>query len=53
MPRFTNPGALRRALELGRDWESGPGSPLAFFPGTKEETLAAMVFLLTVRCCRG
>jgi len=53
MPRFVDPGALRRALELNRDCGSGPESPLPLFPGTKEETSAATVFLLMVRCCRG
>jgi hypothetical protein len=54
MPRFVNPGALRRALELNRDWESGPESLLAFFSGAEEETLVVVVTaFLMIRSCRG
>ena len=55
VPRFVNPGALRRALELNRDWESRPESLLAFFSDAEAETLVVVVVtvFLMIRSCRG
>lgn len=50
-PRLAHPSTLRRTPEADRDWESESESPLAVFPGTKEETPVAVVLILTVRCC--
>lgn len=51
IPRLAHPRTLRRAPGPDRDWESESELPLAIFPGFKEETSAATVFTLTVRCC--